>query len=324
MKTYLAGIGTSVPPKILDNAYFETIIDTSDEWIRTRSGIRERHVVEGTTATSDLALDASRKALAQANIEPKDIEAIIVATATPDMYFPSTACVLQNKLGARNIMSFDIAAGCTGFLYAVGVVDTFIKSGYDNVLMLGAECLTKITDYTDRSSCFLFGDAAGAVVFKKTEEDRGILSSYFASDGSYGDLLNMPAGGSLRPASHETVDQHLHTIRMLGNEVFKVAVRAMGESALKALERANVAPEQVDLLVPHQANIRIIEATAKRLHIPMDKVAVNIDRYGNTSAASIPLALDEAIQKGRVKQGDLVLMVAFGAGFTWSGVLMRL
>jgi 3-oxoacyl-[acyl-carrier-protein] synthase-3 len=324
MKTYLAGIGTSVPPKILDNAYFETIIDTSDEWIRTRSGIRERHVVEGTTATSDLALDASRKALAQANIEPQDIEAIIVATATPDMYFPSTACVLQNKLGARNIMSFDIAAGCTGFLYAVGIVDTFIKSGYDNVLMLGAECLTKITDYTDRSSCFLFGDAAGAVVFKKTEEDRGILSSYFASDGSYGNLLNMPAGGSLRPASHETVDQHLHTIRMLGNEVFKVAVRAMGESALKALERANVTPEQVSLLVPHQANIRIIEATAKRLHIPMEKVAVNIDRYGNTSAASIPLALDEAIRAERVKQGDLVLMVAFGAGFTWSGVLMRL
>jgi 3-oxoacyl-[acyl-carrier-protein] synthase-3 len=324
MKAYLAGIGTSVPPKILDNAYFETIIDTSDEWIRTRSGIRERHVVEGKTATSDLALDASRKALAQANIEPQDIEAIIVATATPDMYFPSTACVLQNKLGARNIMSFDIAAGCTGFLYAVGVVETFIKSGYDNVLMLGAECLTKITDYTDRSSCFLFGDAAGAVVFKKTEEDRGILSSYFASDGSYGNLLNMPAGGSLRPASHETVDQHLHTIRMLGNEVFKVAVRAMGESALKALERANVTPEQVSLLVPHQANIRIIEATAKRLHIPMEKVAVNIDRYGNTSAASIPLALDEAIRAERVKQGDLVLMVAFGAGFTWSGVLMRL
>lgn len=324
MKAYLAGIGSSVPPKILDNAYFETIIDTSDEWIRTRSGVKERHVVEGDTATSDLALIASQRALEQAHTNVEDIGAIIVATATPDMYFPSTACLLQNKLGARNVMSFDIAAGCTGFLYAMGIVETFINTGYDNVLMVGAECLTKITNYTDRGSCFLFGDAAGAVLLKRTDEDRGILSSYFAADGSFGNLLNMPGGGSLRPASHETVDQHMHTIWMEGNEVFKVAVRAMAEAALKALERAHVAPEQVNLLVPHQANIRIIEATAKRLNIPMEKVAVNIDRYGNTSAASIPLALDEAIRMGRVKKGDLILMVAFGAGFTWSGVLMRL
>jgi 3-oxoacyl-[acyl-carrier-protein] synthase-3 len=324
MNAYLAGIGSYVPPKILTNADFEKIVDTSDEWIRTRSGIRERHVVDGTTATSDLAVKASKKALEQARISARDIEAIIVATATPDMYFPSAACLLQHKLGARRIISFDIAAGCSGFLYAMSIVDSFIKTGYDNVLMLGAECLTKITDYTDRSTCVLFGDGAGAVLFKKTEEDRGILSTYFASDGSYGDLLNMPAGGSLLPASHDTVDQHLHSIKMQGNEVFKVAVRAMAESALKALERANVSPEEVSLLVPHQANIRIIEATAKRLNLSMDKVAVSIDKYGNTSAASIPLTLDEAVRTGRVTKGDLVLMVAFGAGFTWSGVLLRL
>jgi 3-oxoacyl-[acyl-carrier-protein] synthase-3 len=324
MKAYLAGIGAAVPSKILDNAYFEKIVDTSDEWIRTRSGIIERHVVEGTTATSDLAYIATQRALEQAHVSVKDIGAIIIATATPDMLFPSTGCLLQKKLGAPNIMSFDIAAGCTGFLYGLGIVESFIKTGYENVLMVGAECLTRITDYTDRSTCVLFGDAAGAVLFKGTNDDRGIISSYFAADGSYGNLLNMPAGGSLRPASHETVDQHLHCIRMAGNEVFKVAVRAMAEAALKALERANMSPKQVDLLVPHQANSRIIEATAKRLNLPMDKVAVNIDRYGNTSAASIPLALDEAIREGRVKQGDHVLMVAFGAGFTWSGVLMRL
>lgn len=324
MNAYLAGIGSYVPPKILTNADFEKIVDTSDEWILTRSGIRERHVVEGTTTTSDLALEASKRALKQAQVPVKDIEAIIVATATPDMYFPSAACLLQHKLGARRIISFDIAAGCSGFLYAMSIVEAFIKTGYDNILLLGAECLTKITDYTERSTCVLFGDAAGAVVFKQTNKDRGILSTYFAADGSYGDLLNMPAGGSLRPASHETVDQHLHSIKMIGNEVFKVAVRAMAESALKALERANVSPEEISLLVPHQANIRIIEATAKRLNLPMDKVAVNIDKYGNTSAASIPLALDQAVRSKRVTQGDLVLMVAFGAGFTWSGVLMRL
>jgi len=324
MNAYLAGIGSYVPPKILTNAYFEKIVDTSDEWIRTRSGIRERHVVEGTTATSDLALEASKRALDQAKVPVKKIEAIIVATATPDMYFPSAACLLQHKLGARKIISFDVTAGCSGFLYAMSIVESFIKTGYDNILLLGAECLTKITDYTNRSSCVLFGDAAGAVLFKQTNEDRGILSTYFAADGSYGDLLNMPAGGSLRPASHETVDKHMHCITMIGNEVFKVAVRSMAEAALKALERANISPDKISLLVPHQANIRIIEATAKRLKLPMDKVAVNIDKYGNTSAASIPLALDEAVRSGRVTQGDLVLMVAFGAGFTWSGVLLRL
>ncbi len=323
MNAYIAGIGSYVPEKILTNFDLEKMVDTSDEWIRTRSGIMQRRISDNNVTTSDLAAHAATRAIKPAGIKADELEAIVLATATPDMLFPSTACIVQHKIGARQILSFDISAGCTGWLYALTIVESFIKNGYDNILVIGAEELTKITDYTDRSTCVLFGDAAGAAVVKKTNDNRGIIASYFAADGAYGKLLYQPAGGSQIPASYESVEKRLHYVRMAGNEVFKVAVRAMAESAIKTLKKANIPPEKVDLLVPHQANIRIIEATAKRLNISMDRVCVNLDKYGNTSAASIPLALDEAVQSGRVKRGDLILMVAFGAGFTWAGVLLR-
>jgi 3-oxoacyl-[acyl-carrier-protein] synthase-3 len=323
MKSYIAGIGSYVPEKILTNAELEKMVDTTDEWIRTRSGIRERRITDSSVATSDLASIAAKKAIESAGITPRKIEAIILGTATPDMLFPSTACLVQTKIGARNIIAFDISAGCTGFLYALSIADSFSNNGYDNILVIGAETLTKITDYTDRSTCVLFGDGAGAAVVKKTDSKRGIISSYFSADGASWKLLRQPAGGSKMPASQESVEKGLHYIKMEGNEVFKLAVRAMAEAATETLKRARIPPDKIDLLIPHQANIRIIEATAKRLNMPMDKVCVNLDKYGNTSAASIPIALDEASKAGKIKRGDLILMVAFGAGFTWGGVLVR-
>lgn len=323
MKSYIAGIGSYVPEKILTNADLEKIVDTSDEWIRTRSGIKERRIADESVATSDLAAIAAQRAIKSVGITPQDIEAIIVGTATPDMPFPSTACLVQSKIGARKIISFDVSAGCTGFLYALSVADSYIKSGYDNILVIGADILTKITDYTDRSTCVLFGDGAGAVIVKKSTDDSTILSSYFAADGASWKLLHQPGGGSRIPASHESVDKKLHCIKMEGNEVFKLAVRAMAEASTETLKKANIPPEKVNLLIPHQANIRIIEATAKRLNMPMSKVYINLDKYGNTSTASIPIALDEAVQNGKIKKGGLLLMVAFGAGFTWGGVLVR-
>jgi 3-oxoacyl-[acyl-carrier-protein] synthase-3 len=323
MKAQIAGIGSYVPDKILTNFDFEKMVDTSDEWIRTRSGIEERHVAADDQATSDLALIAAKRALQSARIKPKDVGAIIVATATPDMLFPSTACLVQAQIGAPRVISFDVSAGCTGFLYALAVGDSFIQNQYDNILVIGADTLTRITDYQDRGSCVLFGDGAGAVVLKKSENENGIISSYFAADGSSWEPLYQPAGGTRIPASHDSVDQRLHYIKMQGNEVFKLAVRAMAEAATKTLKKADIYADDIDLLIPHQANIRIIEATAKRLHIPKEKVVVNLDRYGNTSAASIPIALDEALQQGRARKGSLILLVAFGAGFTWGGVLFQ-
>lgn len=323
MNAYIAGLGTYVPKKILTNFDLEKIVETSDEWIRTRSGVKERRISAQDEPTSELATAAGRKALEAAQIKATELEAIIVATATPDMFFPSTACLVQSKIGARKIISFDISAGCSGWLYGLSIVDSFIKTGYDNILVIGAEELSKVTDYTDRSTCVLLGDGAGAALFRKTSEECGILSTYYAADGSYGDLLYMPAGGTRMPATTETVKNRLHYLKMEGNKVYKVAVRAMYESAIKTLEKTNVKPEDIALLVPHQANIRIIEATAKRLNIPMDKVGINLDRHGNTSAASIPIGLDEAAKSGRIKKGDLVLLVAFGAGFTWGGVLIK-
>ncbi|MEO0205176.1 MAG: beta-ketoacyl-ACP synthase III, partial [candidate division WOR-3 bacterium] len=241
------------------------------------------------------------------------------------MLFPSTACIVQSNIGAREIMAFDISAGCSGFLYGLGIADSMIRNGYDNILVIGAETLSKITDYKDRSTCVLFGDGAGAVILKKAnDENRGIISSYFASEGADWKLLHQPAGGSRIPASEKSVKERLHYIKMEGNEVFKLAVRAMIEAATKTLEKVNLSSKDVALLIPHQANIRIIEATAKRLDIPADKVYVNLDKYGNTSAASIPIALAEALHNGKVKPGDYVLLVAFGAGFTWAGVLLRM
>lgn len=323
MKASIAGVGSYTPEKILNNFDFEKMVDTSDEWIRTRSGIRERHIAAEDQATSDLAAIAAQRALKSTGIKAKELGAIIVATATPDMLFPSTACLVQARIGAPHIIAFDISAGCTGFLYGLAIAETFISHGYNNILVIGADCLSKITDYTDRTTCVLFGDGAGAVIIKKSEDSRGIVSSYFAADGSSWNPLYQPAGGSRQPASNESVDKRLHFIKMQGNEVFKLAVRAMSEAGTKTLKGANMHASDVDLVIPHQANIRIIDATAKRLHVPMDKVLVNLDRYGNTSAASIPIALDEAIQQGRINRGSLVLMIAFGAGFTWGGVLLR-
>jgi 3-oxoacyl-[acyl-carrier-protein] synthase-3 len=323
MKATIAGIGSYVPEKVLTNFDFEKMVETSDEWIRTRSGIKERHVAAEEQATSDLSIIAAQRALKSAGLKPKDIGGIILATATPDMLFPSTACLVQTRIGARNVIAFDISAGCTGFLYGMEVAQSFVNCGYDNILLIGAECLTKITDYTDRTTCVLFGDGAGATIIKKSENERGIISSFFAADGSSWELLQQPAGGSRIPACADSINKRLHYIRMQGNEVFKLAVRAMSEAALKTLKRVDMDASQIDFLIPHQANIRIIEATAKRLHIPMDKVLVNLDRYGNTSAASIPIALDEAIQQGRIQRGSMILMVAFGAGFTWGGVLVK-
>lgn len=323
MNAYIAGIGGFVPEKKLTNFDLEKMVETSDEWIRTRSGIRERRISPPDQPTSDLAVAAAKKALKAAHTKASEIEAIIVATATPDMLFPSTACLVQAKIGARRVISFDVSAGCSGWLYALSIANAYIKTGYDNILVIGAEELSKITDYTDRGTCVLLGDAAGAALLKKTPEERGILATYFAADGSYGDLLYLPAGGTRIPTTQESVAKRLHYLKMEGNKVFKVAVRAMYESAINVLHQAKVKTEDIAMLIPHQANIRIIEATAKRLNISMDKVGINLDRYGNTSAASIPIGLDEAVKSGRIKKGDLVLFVAFGAGFTWGGVLIK-
>ncbi len=323
MRVSIAGIGSYVPEKILTNFDLEKIVETSDEWITTRSGIKERHIAADNQATSDLSLIAAQRALKSACLKPKDIGAIIVATATPDMLFPSTACLVQTRIGAPRVIAFDVSAGCTGFLYGLAIAESFVNNGYDNILVIGADILSKITDYTDRTTCVLFGDGAGAALIKKSDGEDGILSSYFTADGSSWNLLWQPGGGSRIPATHESVEKRLHYVKMQGNEVFKVAVRAMSEAAVKTLEKAKIPASEVALLIPHQANIRIIEASAKRLNIPMEKVLVNIDRHGNTSAASIPIALDQAIQEGRVHKGDLILMIAFGAGFTWGGVLFR-
>ena len=323
-RSKIVGTGSAVPEGILTNRDFEKIVETNDEWIVSRSGIRERHVTDDQTATSDLASLAARRALEEAKISPEELDLIMVATATPDMVFPSTACLLQDILGAKNAAHMDLMAACSGFVYGLSIGDAIISSGrYRTILVIGAETLTKITDYQDRGTCVLFGDAAGAVILRPTQEDRGVLETYLGGNGSLWRLLYMPAGGSRMPASHETVDKRLHTIKMSGNEVFKAAVKAMGDAALKVLQQAGLTAQDVDLMIPHQANIRIIRATAKRIHLPIERVYINIERYGNTSAASIPLALDEARKKGLGKRGDIWLLVAFGGGFTWGSALIR-
>jgi 3-oxoacyl-[acyl-carrier-protein] synthase-3 len=316
--------GSAVPERILNNRYFEKIVETSDEWIVSRSGIRERRVTDEHTATSDLAAEASRKALHKAGLSPEDLDMIIIGTATPDRVFPSTACFLQDHLGAVNAAPVDVGAACSGFLYGLSMGRSMIESGqFRTILVSGAETLTKITDYQDRGTCVLFGDAAGVAVLQATEEDRGILQTYLGGNGSLWHLLHMPAGGSRIPASHESVEGRLHYIKMSGNEVFKHAVKAMGDAALQVLQQAGLTADDVDLMIPHQANIRIIKATAKRIHLPMERVYVNIERYGNTSAASIPLAMDEAREKGLGRPGDIWLLVAFGGGFTWGSAIIR-
>lgn len=320
----IIGTGSYLPEKVLTNEDLEKMVDTSDEWIRTRTGIQERRVAREEEAASDLSLKASERALESAGVRAEEIELIIVATVTPDTLFPATACLVQDRLGARNAACFDLSAGCTGFLYALGVAQQFVACGtYQKVLVIGVDVLTKIINWEDRSTCVLFGDGAGAVVVAPVPEEEGILSLYLGSDGSGGPLLVMPAGGSRLPASHDTVERKLHTIHMQGSEVFKFAVRIMGEASLKALEQAGLTKEDINLLIPHQANMRIVEAGMKRLGLPPEKVYVNLDRYGNMSSASIPVALDEAQKQGKLARGDNILLVSFGAGLTWGAAVVR-
>jgi 3-oxoacyl-[acyl-carrier-protein] synthase III len=300
------------------------MVDTSDEWITERTGIRERRIADENQAASDLAYEASKTAIERAGLKAEDIDLIIVATVTGDMPFPSTACFLQNKLGALNAAAFDINAACSGFLYALYIADNFIKSGiHKKVLVVGAEVLSKVTDWDDRTTCVIFGDGAGAIIVEPTDEDEGILSMHINSDGRMWELINLPGGGSRNPASRDSVGQKLHYIKMKGNETFKVAVRTLEELVVKTLEENNLDSSQLSLLIPHQANLRIIQATAERLKLPLEKVIINLDRYGNTSAASIPIALDEAVVNGRVKNGDYILLEAFGGGLTWASALVK-
>jgi 3-oxoacyl-[acyl-carrier-protein] synthase-3 len=320
----IAGMGTCVPDKVLTNFDLEKIVDTSDHWIRERSGIERRHILAENECNSDLGVVAARKALEEAGLKPEEVECIILATATPDNIFPSTACRVQAKLGATQAAAFDISAACSGFIYALHLGDSLIKSGvYKNILIIGSEALTRFTDWQDRSTCVLFGDAAGAAVLVPSDGKRGILSTYIKSDGRLAELLHLPAGGSALPASHETVDQRLHFIKMEGREVFKHAVRTMIDAAKNAIKLAKLDTKDIDFLIPHQANIRIIEAIAERVHVPRERIIVNLQEYGNTSSATIPLAVDEARKDGRIKEGSKCLLVAFGGGFTWASAVVQ-
>jgi 3-oxoacyl-[acyl-carrier-protein] synthase-3 len=320
----ITGTGSFAPKKIITNQDLEKLVDTSDTWITERTGIKERRIAEKGQTTSDLAYEAGKKALKAAGIGPQDLDLILVATMTPDTILPSMGCVLQDKLGAKNAAAFDIAAACSGFIYGMSVADAFIKSGmYKNILLVGAEVLSRFTDWEDRTTCILFGDGAGAVVIQRHAGKRGILSTHLHSDGSLGDLLHVPAGGASHPASHDTIRKRMHFIRMKGNETFKVAVRALEGVVQEALEHNKVKPEEIDFLVPHQANLRIIQAMAQRLNMPMEKVVLTLPKYGNTSAASIPMALDEAVRDGRIKDNHLLLFEAFGGGLTWASALVR-
>lgn len=320
----IIGMGVYVPEKVLTNADLEKMVETSDEWIVSRSGIRERHVARPDQATSDLGVEAARAALADAGLGIEAIDLILVATNTPDTIFPSTACWIQRGLKAGTIPAFDISAGCTGFLYGLIISEGLIRSGTaGRVLLVAPEMLTKVTNWEDRSTCFLFGDAAGAVVLEAASDGSGMLSHYWQANGNLADLLSIPAGGTRIPATQKTVEGKLHYLQMKGNEVFKHAVKHMCEAALEALKIAGLKIEDITWLIPHQANIRIIEATGERLRLPKEKVFVNIHKYGNVSVATIPLAIHELKQGGKLKKGDILLLDAFGAGFTWAAIAYR-
>jgi len=326
MKAKIVGTGAYVPRTVLTNHDLQQKykVDTTDRWIVERTGIRERHIASKDEATSDLAYKAAYAAIGAANVAPDEIDLIIVATATPDMFFPSTACIVQDKLKATRAAAFDLSAACSGFLYALSVGEQAIRSRtYKKVLVIGAEVMSRITDWTDRGTCILFGDAAGAVLLAPSYASSGILSTHLHSDGSLWDLICVPGGGTAMPPSEKVITERLNTIKMKGNETFKVAVRCMEEVAKEALRANNLSLSEVDYLIPHQANMRIIKAVAERLNLPMEKIIVNLDRYGNTSAASIPLALDEAVRSGRIKKGEMILMLAFGSGLTWASALLK-
>jgi len=321
----ILGTGSYVPERILTNADLEKIVDTTSEWIVTRSGIKERRIARDDQATSDLAAEAARRALAAAGVKPEEIDLIIVATLTPDMPFPNTACFVQNLIGAKNATCIGLEAACSGFLFAVDAANQYLLTGrFKTALVIGAEKLSGVTDWQDRTTCVLFGDGAGAVVLRACDSGEGILSTVTGSDGSLNALLNIPGGGSRHPVSPETIEKRMHFMKMEGKEVFKHAVRAMADASRKALEKAGITMAEVACVVPHQANMRIVEAIRDRLGVGPEKFFVNLDKYGNMSAASIPVALDEAIRAGVIKKGDRVVLVAFGGGFTWGAMVVKL
>ena len=320
----ITGLGSWVPEETVSNFDLMKMIDTTDEWIVTRTGISERRKASEQEAASDLGVQAAQKALEDAGLKAEELDLILVATITPDMFFPATACLIQHEIGAVNAAAFDLSAACSGFIYALAVGSQFVATGmYRNVLVVAAETLSKIVDWRDRNTCILFGDGAGAVVLQPVEEGYGFLAFDLGSDGAGADLLKVPAGGSRKPATMETVRNNEHYITMNGNEVFKFAVKIMGETSLKSIRCAGLSPEAVDYFVPHQANNRIIDAAAKRLNLSADKVYVNLDKYGNMSSASVPVALDEAVRKGFIKKEHIVVLVGFGAGLTWGSSVLK-
>lgn len=320
----ITGIGSFLPKKVLTNDDLTKMLDTTDEWITKRTGIKERRIVENGATASDLAIEASLRALDDANVLPSEVDLIVAATITPDCLVPSTACFLQDKIGASNAGAFDILAACAGFVYALSIAKSFVASGaMKTVLVVGTECLSKITDYTDRSTCILFGDGAGAVIVQRGNGRREIITTHLGSDGSQAELLMLPAGGSRLPTSHETIESRSHYIRLKGKELFKVAINNMVDVITKTVAENNMKIEDIDLIIPHQSNIRIIEAAMDRLKLPRKKAYINIDRFGNTSSASIPIAIDEIDKGGMLNPGDSVLLVAFGGGLTWSSSIIK-
>ena len=325
MNATITAIGSYVPEKVLTNFDLEKMVETSDEWIRTRTGIQERHIVDDDEATSDMAIQATQQLLDEYDVDPATIDCIIIATVTPDMFFPSTACLVQEAVGAENAWGFDLSGACSGFVYGIETATRFIESGqYKKVLLVGSDTMSSITDYSDRSTCILFGDAASAVLLEPTEDESlGILDSLVYADGSGAKYLEMPGGGSRHPATHETVDKGYHYLKQDGRAVFKFAVNGMAGVATDILERNNLSGEDVAFFIPHQANKRIIDAAARKMGLREDQVVINIDRYANTTAATIPLGLHEVVRDGRLTHGDLVVFATFGAGFTWGATLLR-
>lgn len=320
----IVSVGSYIPSRVLTNADLEKMVDTTDEWIVTRTGIRERRLAAPDEYTSDMAARAAQKAMAKGGITPEQIDLIIVATVTPDMIFPSTACLVQKKIGATRAAAFDLEAACAGFVYGLEIGQQFIMTRtFDTVLVIGAEKLSAIVNWKDRNTCVLFGDGAGAAILQSRPGSHGLLTAVMGADGTKADLLKIPAGGSMRPASPDTVANHLHYIHMAGQETFKAAVKAMYTAALEALQRCQIDISQIKCIIPHQANRRIIDAVGERLGARPDQIFINVDKYGNTSAASVAIALDEAVESGRIQRGDLVLLLVFGAGLTWAAAVIE-
>jgi len=323
-KTRIAGTGSYIPEKVLTNADLEKMVDTSDEWISTRTGIKERRIADKNQAASDLAYEASKKAIEAAQIEPEELDMIIVATITPDMIFPATACILQKRLGVEGIVAFDLEAACSGFLYGISIGSQFIATGmYNTILVVAAETLSKIIDWKDRNTCVIFADGAGAGILRPSIDDSQIISSYLGADGSGANLVGVPAGGSRLPASLETIKNRQHYMKMKGNELFKRAVKVMVQAIDISLERGGLTYKDVDFFISHQANIRIINAVTKRIGLNKDKVYINLDQCGNMSAASVAVALDQAVREGKIKKGDRVLLTCFGGGLTWASLVLK-